>query len=152
MTFKAMQPFISQQARSVLLAELGIVQWRARPGRMFPGAGVQAAAEETLVCEESESVAVSADVSASIVVDMVICADTHSEAEVEQLARIIQAVHGLRAGLRIVHCALQAQPPAAHVLLLLDDASFPSPATMLAQPASKRPLWQSLQDAVARLP
>jgi len=68
------------------------------------------------------------------------------------LARIIQAVHGLRAGLHIVQSALDAQPPSAHALMRLDDVSFPSPATMLAQPSSKRSLWQALQDIVARLP
>ncbi len=106
------------------------------------------------MCAASEPVAINAPAARAldIGVDMVICADTRSEAEAEQLARIIQAVHGLRAGLHIEHCALDAPPPPAHALLRLDDAAFPSPATMLAQPSSKRPLWQALQDAVARLP
>jgi len=133
-----------------LLAELGIVQWRTRAGRAFPGSGLQAAEEEA-VGAESAAVAVFAPVLEKAV-DLVVLADTYSEAEAEQLARIIQAVHGLRAGLHIVHYALDAQPPSAHALLRLDDVSFPSPATMLAQPSSKRPLWLALQDIVARLP
>jgi hypothetical protein len=133
-----------------LLAELGIVQWRTRAGRAFPGSGLQVAEEEA-VGAESEAVAVVAPVLEKAA-DLVVLADTHSEAEAEQLARIIQAVRGLRAGLHIVQSALDAQPPSAHALVRLDDVSFPSPATMLAQPSSKRPLWLALQDIVARLP
>lgn len=140
-------------AQVAVLSELGIVAWRARPGQAFPGAGLQTVEEEDSVRTESEAVAV--DASSSRIMDMaadlVVLADTHSEAEIEQLARIIQAVHGLRAGLHIEQFVLDAQPPSAHALVHLDDVSFPSPATMLAQPSSKRPLWLALQDIVARL-
>ena len=133
-------------AQVAVLNELGIVAWRARPGRAFPGAGLQAVEGGDSVRTESESVAV--DASAVRVMDMaadlVVLADTHSEAEAEQLARIIQAVQGLRAGLHIEQHGLDAQPPFAHAFVRLDDVSFPSPATMLAQPSSKRPLWQAL--------
>jgi hypothetical protein len=141
-------------AQVALLSELGIVAWRARPGQAFPGAGLQNVDEEDSVNAESEAVAVDASVALVMdaAADLVLLADTHSEAEVEQLARIIQAVHGLRAGLHIEQYALDAQPPSAHALLRLDDVSFPSPATMLAQPSSKRLLWLALQDIVARLP
>jgi len=137
-----------------LLAELGIVQWRTRAGRALPGSGLRAVEGEDSVRTESETdvVEASAVQVMDLAADLVVLADTHSEAEAEQLARIIQAVHGLRAGLHIVQSALDAQPPSAHALVRLDDVSFPSPATMLAQPSSKRPLWLALQDIVARLP
>jgi len=141
-------------ARVAVLSELGIVAWRARPGQAFPGAGLQVVDTYDSVPAESETDAF--DMPAVSVMDMaadlVVLADTHSEAEAEQLARIIQAVHGLRAGLHIEQYVLDAPPPSAHALVRLDDVSFPSPATMLAQPSSKRPLWQALQDIVARLP
>ena len=140
-------------AQVAVLSELGIVSWRARPGKTFPGAGLPGV-EDDSAHAESEAVSAHAPVASvmDVAADLVVLADTHSEAEVEQLARIIQAVHGLRAGLHIVQSALDAPPPTAHVLVRLDDVSFPSPATMLAQPSSKRPLWQALQDMVARLP
>jgi len=141
-------------ARVAVLSELGIVAWRARPGQAFPGAGLQVVDADDSVRIESETLVVAAT-SVQIMdmaADLVVLADTHSEAEAEQLARIIQAVHGLRAGLHIEQYNLDAQPPSAHALVRLDDVSFPSPATMLAQPSSKRPLWLTLQDMVARLP
>ncbi len=141
-------------ARVAVLSELGIVAWRARPGQVFPGAGLQVDVADDSVPTESEMFVVDASAVQimDMVADLVVLADTHSEAEAEQLARIIQAVHGLRAGLHIEQCALDAQPASAHTLVRLDDVSFPSPATMLAQPSSKRSLWLALQDIVARLP
>jgi hypothetical protein len=141
-------------ARIAVLNELGIVAWRARPGQAFPGAGVQVIDAQDAVSTAVEALAGNAPVArvVEVAADLVFLAAIHTEAEAEQLARIIQAVRSLRAGLHIEHHALDAQPPSAHALVRLDDVSFPSPATMLAQPLSKRPLWLALQDIVARLP
>ena len=140
-------------AQVAVLSELGIVSWRARPRQAFPGAGLPGV-EDDSAHPESGAVVVHAPVASvmDVAADLVVLADTHSEAEVEQLARIIQAVHGLRAGLHIEQFVLDAQPPSAHALVRLDDVSFPSPATMLKLASSKRPLWLALQDIVARLP
>ncbi len=83
--------------------------------------------------------------------DLCLYANTASEAEAELLARIIQAVHGLRGALRIESLGLDAPQQPAQAHLRLDDVSFPSPASMLAHPSAKRVLWQALQEAVARL-
>ena len=146
-----MQQAISHERRAALLSELGIVQWRARSGQVFPGAGALDVSASLPVCA-LESVAMPLGAPESVGVDMLIYADTHSVAEAELLARILQAVHGLRAGLRIEQYALDAAHAAAQVSLRLDDLDLPSPASMLANPASKRRLWQALQGAVARLP
>ncbi|OYY74426.1 MAG: hypothetical protein B7Y40_04630 [Gammaproteobacteria bacterium 28-57-27] len=147
-----MQQAISHERRAALLSELGIVLWRARPGQVFPGAGALDISASEPVCVP-DSMVTSPEAPESVGVDMLIYADTHTAAEAELLARIIQAVHGLRAGLHIEQHALDA---AAHatglVSLRLNDLDLPSPASMLANPASKRRLWLALQDAVARLP
>ena len=143
---------MTHERRAALLSELGIVQWRARSGVAFPGAAARPVSDEAPACADTVHVKIAVDVPAPVRVDMVICADTHSEAEAELLARIISAVHDKRSGLHIEHCALDADVPGTHALFRLDDLSFASPATMLAQPSSKRPLWQALQDAVGRLP
>jgi len=147
---------IPQPKHAALLAELGIVQWRARPGQVFPGAGVAYVMPEVVAEAEAKALGVPPDLSAAQpgaepVLDLCIYANTASEAEVELLARIIQAVHGLRGALRIQSLGLDAPQQPAQAHLRLDDVSFPSPASMLAQPSAKRVLWQALQEAVARL-
>ena len=147
---------IPQPRQAALLAELGIVQWRARPGQVFPGAGLAYVMPAVVVEAEAEPLSVPSDLSVAQpsvepALDLCIYANTASEAEAELLARIIQAVHGLRGALRIESLSLDASQQPAQAHLRLDDVSFPSPASMLAQPSAKRVLWQALQEAVARL-
>ena len=129
------------------------MQWRARPGRVFPGAGAyamphaEAALEQPIVRPDSNGVQAGVEP----LFDVCIYAHTASTAEAELLARIIQAVHGLRGALRIQSLRLDAPQPSAQAHLRLDDVSFPSPASMVAQPSTKRVLWQALQETVGRL-
>jgi hypothetical protein len=86
-----------------------------------------------------------------LAVDICLYADAHHAAEVALLERIVEAVRGLRAGLRVATVGLDAPPIPAHVAVCLDGRSLPSLTAMAADPALKRPVWQALKDAVARL-
>ena len=142
---------LSPSSQAAVLAELGIVQWRARPGQAFPGAGAYAMPELVAEVAGAQPAVHAAQAGVEPVLDVCIYANTTCEAEVELLARIIQAVHALRGALRIESMGLDAPRQAAQAQLRLDDVSFPSPTSMLASPSSKRVLWQALQEAVARL-
>ncbi|MGD9889037.1 MAG: hypothetical protein AB7S56_07215 [Halothiobacillaceae bacterium] len=144
---------VASSNQAALLAELGILQWRARPGRIFPGAGAYAMPHAEVVVEQpivrpDSNVA---QTNIEPLFDVCIYAHTASTAEAELLARIIQAAHGLRGELRIQSLGLDAPQPPAQAHLRLDDVDFPSPASMLAQPSTKRVLWQALQETVGRL-
>ena len=150
---KAVAVSVASSKQAALLAELGIVQWRARPGQIFPGAGAYAMLNVEFV-NELPSIALDSNVvqlGVEPLFDVCIYANTALDAEAELLARIIQAAHGLRGALRIQSVSLDTPQQPAQAHLRLDDVNFPSPASMLAQPSTKRVLWQALQETVARL-
>lgn len=147
-------------SREALLVGLGIVQWRARPGIAFPGGPVQDCGEVPLLQRVDPSVgaACGGDVkvaqasSEARVVDILLQAEAATAAERELLQRMIEAVRGLRPGLRVASAGLADASLQARVSVRLDGEGLPGLADMVADPALKRPVWQDLKDAVARLP
>ena len=149
-------------SRHAALAELGIPQWRARPGVAFPGAPVPAAETARLPAEAGDMPRVLLDEPeaplppvaepAQPAVDLCLHADAHGPQEIELLERMADAVRGLQPGLRVATAGLQDQPIQGAVAVRLDGEGLPSLAAMAADPALKRPVWQALKDAVARLP
>ncbi|HER20023.1 MAG TPA: hypothetical protein ENO14_03150 [Chromatiales bacterium] len=148
-------------SRHAALAELGIPQWRARPGVAFPGAPVPAAETACLPAEgdvpaerlaEPEAPLRPVAEPAQPAVDLCLHADAHGPQEIELLERMADAVRGLQPGLRVATAGLQDQPIQGAVAVRLDGEGLPSLAAMAADPALKRPVWQALKDAVARLP
>lgn len=145
--------------RHAILAELGIPQWRTRPGAAFPGAPEFAADASLPVA--MEALPVPKDVPEATVppvaeavhpgVDICLHADAHGPDQVELLERMAEAVRGLQQGLRVATAGLQDQPIHGAVAVRLDGEALPSLAAMAADPALKRPVWQALKDAVARL-
>lgn len=149
-------------SREAVLAELGIPQWRVRPGVSFPGAPMLAVhatpsveeAEPVRLAEPVVPLPVAAEVAepAHPAVDLCLYADAHDPAELELLERMADAVRGLREGLRVVTAGLRDQPIHGAVTVRLDGEGLPSLAAMAADPDLKRPVWRALKDAVARLP
>lgn len=134
------------------MAELGIVRWRARVERACAVTG-ELSGEQPGVMQGVTALAASSAGLVEAPFDLCFHADACDAAEAELLGNIIQGVRDrLRSDLRIESFALHAARAHASVHFRLDDVDFPSLATMLAQPSSKRALWQALQEAVARLP
>ncbi|MGB9670696.1 MAG: hypothetical protein ACPLXR_06055 [Halothiobacillaceae bacterium] len=146
--------------REAVLAELGIPRWRVRPGIAFPGGPVQDRGEAPCLPRVGPSagaacggdVTVAQAPSEPQVVDILLQAEAATAAEVELLARMAEAVRGLRPGLRVATAAFADASLRGRVSVRLDGAGLPSLAAMVADPALKRPVWQALKDAVARLP
>jgi hypothetical protein len=146
--------------REAVLAELGIPRWRARPGIAFPGGPVQDRGEAPLLQPHDPAVGVACggddtavrDTSGAQAVDILLQAEAATVAEVELLARMAEAVRGLRPGLRVATAGLTDQTLQGRVSVRLDGEGLPSLAAMMADPALKRPVWQALKDVVARLP
>lgn len=146
-------------SRSAVLAELGIPQWRERPGVSFPGAPGPAPdaalpAEDAVPVQKDGPEAPVPSVAAPVhpPVDLCLHADAHGPEEAELLERMADAVRGLHDGLRVATAGLQDQPIQGAVAVRLDGEVLPSLAAMAADPTLKRPVWQVLKDAVARLP
>ncbi|MGK0673619.1 MAG: hypothetical protein ABWU16_03025 [Halothiobacillaceae bacterium] len=148
------------RAWEVVLAELGIVQWRARPDIAFPGGPpVQECGETSLLQRGDPSVGVAwgGDVrgeqapSEPQIVDILLQAEAVTAAERELLQRMIEAVRGLRPGLRVASAGPAETSLQGKVSVRLDGQGLPDLAAMLADPALKRPVWQALKDAVACL-
>ena len=153
-------------SRQAALAELGIPHWRARPGVSFPGAPVPAAdlsvpvqevvsTEAALPVDEPVAMApVAAETTAPVPpsVDLCLHADAHGPDQIELLERMAEAVRGLREGLKVATAGLQDQPIRGAVAVRLDGGALPSLEAMASDPSLKRPVWQALKDAVARLP
>jgi hypothetical protein len=97
-------------------------------------------------------VAVVRDTSGPQVVDILLLAEAATAAEVELLARMAEAVRGLRPGLQVGTAGFVDASQQGRVSVRLDGEGLPSLAAMVADPALKRPVWQALKDAVARLP
>ncbi|MEW6692888.1 MAG: hypothetical protein AB1340_08645 [Pseudomonadota bacterium] len=143
-------------AREAVLAELGIPRWRARPGIAFPGGPVQEGGEAPPLqpLDPPVGAARGGDDAAPEpqFVDILLQAEAASPAEVELLARMAEAVRGLRPGLRVATAAFADSSLQGRVSVRLDGEGLPGLAAMVADPALKRPVWQALKDAVARLP
>lgn len=149
-------------SRQAVLAELGIPQWRARPGVPFPGAPVPAVTTARLPAEvgdmprllqaEPEAPLPPVVEPTQAAVDLCLHADAHGAEEIKLLERMAEAVRGLQPGLRVTTAGLQDPPIQGAVAVRLDGEGLPSLAAMAADPALKRPVWQALKDAVARLP
>ncbi|MFZ5536044.1 MAG: hypothetical protein ACOZAP_01000 [Pseudomonadota bacterium] len=145
-------------SREAVLAELGIPRWRARPGVAFPGGPVQDRApclprvDPSVGAACGGDVAVVRDTSGPQVVDILLLAEAATAAEVELLARMAEAVRGLRPGLQVGTAGFVDASQQGRVSVRLDGEGLPSLAAMVADPALKRPVWQALKDAVARLP
>lgn len=147
-------------SREAVLAELGIVQWRARPGIAFPGGPVQDRGEAPLLPRVDPSVGAARGGDVTVaqapsepqIVDILLQAEAATAAERELLQRMTEAVRGLRPGLRVASAGLADASLQARVSVRLDGEGLPGLAAMVADPALKRPVWQALKDAVARLP
>lgn len=147
-------------SREAVLAELGIVQWRARSGIAFPGGPVQDRGEAPLPQQVDPSVGVACGGDVTVaetpsgpqVVDILLHAEAVTAAEAQLLARMAEAVRGLRADLQVATAGLTDTSLQGRVSLRLDGVGLPTLAAMMADPALKRPVWQALKDAVARLP
>ncbi|MEW6764971.1 MAG: hypothetical protein AB1344_04160 [Pseudomonadota bacterium] len=135
-------------SRDAVLAELGIPQWRVRTGVIFPGLPEYSASDLSTMPEASIAPAV--DV-VPLPSDLCLYADAWTAAENELLERMLQAVRGLREGLRLECHALSGADVPARVLVRLDGQALPTPAAMVADPSLKRPVWAALQAAVASL-
>lgn len=147
-------------SREAVLAELGIVQWRARPSLTFPGGPQQNRSELALLQLSDPSAKAACDGSVSVIrdisgpqaVDILLHAEAVTAAEAELLARMAEAVRGLRPGLQVATTGLADTSLRGRVSVRLDGVSLPTLAAILADPARKRPVWQALKEAVARLP
>lgn len=151
-------------ARETVLAGLGLIRWRARPGVAFPGGPAAwasgGAAQECGAAPLLQppdlpgGAACGGDdaVPEPQVVDVLLQAEAATAAEAELLARMAEAVRGLRPGLRVAAGGLADASLQGRVSVRLDGEGLPSLAAMVADPALKRPVWQALKDAVAHLP
>ncbi|MGC8733063.1 MAG: hypothetical protein ACP5RC_12535, partial [Halothiobacillaceae bacterium] len=110
--------------------------------RVDPSVGVACGGDDAVV----------QDTSGPQVVDILLLAEAATAAEVELLARMAEAVRGLRPGLQVATAGFVDASQQGRVSVRLDGAGLPSLAAMVADPALKRPVWQALKDAVARLP
>lgn len=147
-------------SREAVLAELGIPLWRARPGIAFPGGPVQDRGEAPLQPwgDSPAGAACGGDDAAIPVtpepqrVDILLQAEATTAEEAELLARMAEAVRGLRSGLQVATAGFEDASLQGRVSVRLDGEGLPTLAAMVADPACKRPVWLALKDAVARLP
>lgn len=141
--------------REAMLAELGIPQWRARPGVAFPGAPVatpsEAAPVEPQVSHDATPVAPRVEAAPEPVLDLCVHARASSPGETELLENILQAARGLKDGLRVDARPLDETQAEARTRVVLDGQALPSLAAMAGDPSLKRPVWAAIKSAVAAL-
>lgn len=146
-------------SQDAVLAELGIIRWLPRAGVRFPGAPVSdGEAGDTGVKDEAVGVSGSRLLTAAAPRasqpaprDLCFQVDATTAEEQALLEGIIKATVGLREGVRVGFCMLSDSAAALHVLRL-DGKALPTLAAMIANPSLKRPLWEAIKAAVARLP
>ncbi|MEW6446005.1 MAG: hypothetical protein ACOZAQ_03800 [Pseudomonadota bacterium] len=139
----------------VILSELGIPVWRARPGVAFPGAPgmpeTQAFSGEAALAMSLPPASAGGLPDALPTLDLCLYAQAVHPDEVELLEGILKAAQGLREGLRVGCRALEDRDVDARASLRLDGLALPGVAAMLADPSLKRPVWAAVKAAVAAL-